>query len=103
MSKKKPAAQTDIKEQLAGAGRSLVRYRMFIFFIVIACLYGFIVWRINALSSAPPTQSDIDSAEQAAAGPKISEAVVRKIESLQDNSVRVQTLFNDARNNPFKE
>ncbi len=82
--------------------RSINMYRGFIFFLVLTSLYGFIVWRINVLSSAPPSQADIDSAIQSVPRPKISDSTVKKLQSLEDNSIRVQTLFNEARQNPFE-
>jgi len=84
--------------------RAANKYRGFIFFLVLSSLYGFIIWRINVLSTAPPTQADIQTAEKsAAATPKLDEASAKAINSLKDNSVRVQTLFESARNNPFDE
>lgn len=93
----------DIKKPLASAGATATKYRALIFFVVIASLYGFILWRINVLSSAPPSQADVASAEQNTASPHVSDTVVQKLKSLQDNSVSVQTLFDQARNNPFNE
>lgn len=85
-------------------GRTLGTYKAFLFFLALATLYGFIIWRINVLSNAPPSQSDILSAsKQAPIQPHIDPATVSKIQSLQDNSVNVQSLFNQARQNPFQE
>lgn len=92
-----------IQKQLRKVAFKIVTYRSIIFLLVLASLYGFILWRINVLSSAPPSQADLSSAEKQASSPHISESVVQKIKSLQDNSVNVQTLFDQARNNPFNE
>jgi hypothetical protein len=78
-------------------------YRALLFFFVLTALYGYLVWRINVLSSAPPSQADLNAAKQNVTQPHISSATVKKLESLQDNSVRVQALFNEARQNPFQE
>lgn len=93
----------DIRKPFMSMATKLATYKSIIFFLMLASLYGFILWRINVLSNAPPNQADVTSAEQSVSSPHISDSVVKKIESLQDNSVRVQTLFNDARNNPFNE
>jgi hypothetical protein len=82
---------------------SLMRHVVILFFLILTGLYGFLVWRINILSSAQPSQDDISSAAQNVPKPKISVEVVRKLQGLQDNSVRVQAIFNDARQNPFQE
>lgn len=78
-------------------------YRNFIFFLLLTSLYGYIVWRINVLSTAPPSTADVSSAQQNVKLPRIPESTVQKLQGLQDNSVRVQTLFNAARQNPFQE
>jgi phosphatidylserine decarboxylase len=74
-------------------------YKVFIFFLVVAALYGFIVFRVNTASNITASQADAQTAAQ----PHIDQATVDKIQSLQDNSVSVQALFDQARQNPFQE
>ena len=81
----------------------LKRYSFLIFIVFVAGLYSFLLFRINGLSSQQPTQDAINSQVKAAAIPHIDQSVVQQLQSLQDNSVSVKALFNDARNNPFKE
>ena len=83
--------------------KTLNAYRNFIFFLLLTSLYGYIIWRINVLSTAPPSTADVSSAQQNVQLPRIPDATVQKLQGLQDNSVRVQTLFNAARQNPFQE
>ncbi len=83
--------------------RTLNKYRNFIFFLLLTSLYGYIVWRINVLTTAPPSTADVANAQQNVQLPRIPESTVQKLQGLQDNSVRVQTLFNAARQNPFQE
>lgn len=83
--------------------RSMNKYRVFTFFLIVSTLYGFIVWRINVLAVATPTQAEVQTAQQESSTPAIKQSVVDKIMNLKDNSVRVQTLFEEARNNPFSE
>ena len=88
----------------AGLGavlKQLNAYRALIFFLMVASLYGYIVWRINTYSNAPPSQSEESS--QLAAQPHIDQSTVQKMQELQNNSVSVQSLFNQARQNPFQE
>lgn len=80
----------------------LKRYSLIIFIIFIAGLYGFVLIRVNVLSQAQPLASDISEQVKAAAIPRIDEAIVKKLQSLQDNSVSVQSLFDQARSNPFQ-
>ena len=79
------------------------RYSVVLFLVFVAALYGFIAFRINTLSTAEPSQDAVNGQVKAAQVPRIDPKVVEQLESLRDNSVSVQTLFNDARNSPFDE
>lgn len=92
---------SSIGPSLRTLSRRIGAYKAFIFFLAVAALYGFILWRINVFSNAPADQSEEQA--QTTAQPHIDPATVAKIKSLQDNSVSVQTLFDSARNNPFQE
>lgn len=85
----------------SGYARKIAAYRVFLFFLAVATLYGFIVWRINVYSNAPASESEVTA--KTTAQPHIDSDTVQKIQSLQDNSVSVQTLFDNARQNPFQE
>lgn len=91
----------DIPALLMGFLRKVSSYRIFIFFLMVAVLYGFIIWRINTFSNTPASTSEVTA--QATADARIDPATVAKIQSLQDNSVSVQSLFDSARQNPFQE
>lgn len=92
-----------VKKSFLGSFKWLNRYRNILFFLLLTSLYGYIIWRINVLSTAPPSTTDVVSAQQNTETPQISADTVQKLQNLQDNSVRVQSLFNDARQNPFQE
>lgn len=98
----------DLNLNIASIGPSLGKlfkrlngYTAFIFFLFVAALYGYIVWRINVYSNAPASQSEVSA--KVSAQPHIDPTVVRKMQDLQNNSVNVQSLFNQARDNPFQE
>lgn len=91
----------NIGASLKGVMSKVNAYRAFIFFLLVAALYGYILFRINTLSNLPPSQADAST--QASAQPHIDQATVDKIENLKDNSVSVQALFDEARQNPFNE
>jgi hypothetical protein len=59
------------------------------------------LWRINVYSNAPADATQ--EAAQTAKQPHIDAATVEKITSLQDHSVSVQAIFEQARQNPFNE
>lgn len=91
----------DIPVQLGAVARKVSAYKVFIFFLVAASLYGYILWRINVYSNAPASTSEESS--KSTPQPHIDAGTVQKIQSLQDNSVSVQSLFDAARQNPFQE
>jgi hypothetical protein len=83
--------------------RSTLRYTGIMFFVLVAGVYGFVLFRINALSTAQPTDSDISAQNKSTAVPNIDPKVIEQIQALKDNSVNVQTLFEESRDNPFQE
>ena len=91
----------DIPAALQRLGKKLSSYKVFIFFLAVASLYGYIIWRINTYSNAPASASEVSA--QTTAQPHIDRTTIDKIQSLQDNSVNVQSLFDAARQNPFNE
>mgnify|MGYP001031747670 CR=1 FL=1 len=70
-------------------------------FLLLACVYGYMVLRINTLSNAQADQNAVSS--QVKSLPRIDAKSVQQLETLKDNSVNVQSLFNQGRSNPFGE
>lgn len=96
----------DIKTLTAKAGLAVAKIRRFsvlLFVILVAVLYGFVLLRINELSNEQPSPDSVTGQVQAAHMPHIDKAVVKQLDSLHDNSVNVQALFNEARSNPFNQ
>ena len=93
-----------LSTKLSDTFHLVARYRVFLFFLLLAGTYGFLVFRISVLNNAEPsTSSDTATQTQVAPVPHIDPTVVKQLQQLQDNSVSVQALFNQARNNPFQE
>jgi len=92
-----------IRDTLAPIGAAIKRYMVLWFVILLAAVYGFVVYRIQAAATAEPSDSEISAKVQATSTPHIDQAVVDQMQSLQDHSVNVKTLFDQARSNPFQE
>ncbi len=92
-----------IGSQLSAAGQKVTRYSTLIFIVLLLGMYSFLMFRINALNGSEPTDEAVAERLQSTKRPKIDQSAVDKIEQLQDNSVEVQTLFDEARENPFHE
>jgi hypothetical protein len=82
-------------------GRRVRPYTFIIFLVFAAMLYGFVVLRINSLSNIQPSEDAIQQQVKTAKLLTVDSKVVQQLQALQDNSVRVNSLFDDARNNPF--
>ena len=78
-------------------------YKVIIFVVLVAGLYGFIIFRINTLDNLQPTADQVSSQNDPIRTAHVDPSVVQQLQSLQDHSVNVQTLFNQARNNPFQD
>jgi predicted negative regulator of RcsB-dependent stress response len=75
------------------------------FILIIAALFVFlfVVWRIKSYAIAEPSDEAVNTAEMSTKVPKIDQKAISQIQSLEDNSPEVHSLFNQARNNPFRE
>jgi len=80
-----------------------VRYAVIFFLLLVAAVYGFVLFKITSYSSSQPNGSDIASQAKAFSVPHIPASAVDQMQSLQDHSVSVRALFDAARNNPFQE
>jgi hypothetical protein len=66
-------------------------------------LYGFLVFQIGTLASKEPDESSVTEQLNAVKRLKIDQATIDKINQLQDQNVTVQSIFKDARDNPFQD
>lgn len=92
-----------IQEQLAPVGHTLRRYVLVWFVLLLVGVYGFAIYRIITATNAEPSDSDISAQVQATTTPHVDPTTVQQLQSLQDHSVNVKTLFDQARTNPFHE
>ena len=96
----------DLKAITASLKRSLNRvrrYNVFLFIMGFLFIYGFLVLRINILMNSEPSDTAINANLQNVQRPKIDKTALDKIQNLQDQNVSVQSLFQQARDNPFSE
>ncbi len=72
------------------------RYKLEFFLVFLVLIFSFLIIQIGRYSTAEPEY-------QQAQVPKLDEDAIAKIQQLKDQNVEVQSLFEDARNNPFSE
>ena len=103
MKKSKTTINLDtVLDKVVEQSKIVRKYSIAIFVIFIAILYGFLLFQISSLSNSQPTSEAVSSQVKAAQIPHINQSVVNQLQTLQNNSVNVQALFNQARNNPFQ-
>ncbi len=90
-----------LRPALAGAVRSVRKFAAVLIFLLFTAIYGYTVVQINSLSNPSVDQSAVTSETKALPTPRMDEAAANKLESLQDNSVNVQSLFDQGRTDPF--
>lgn len=93
----------NLRTKLQPLFRWVTRYRALLFFIVLSVVYAYIIIRVNTLNNAEPTPSAVAASLKTSNNAHIDPSVVDKIKQLQDNSVNVHSLFDQARQNPFQE
>ncbi len=96
----------DSQNLLAYANRALKifgRYAALWFALLLVVTFGFVAFQINNARDAQPSDDAVASQSKGVATPHIDPSVVDQIQRLQDHSVGVRTLFQQARDNPFSE
>lgn len=72
-----------------------------ILFILLSC--GFLVYRIGTLTNIEPTQEQISEKLKDVRRPKIDQEAINQIQTLESENIEVQSLFKEARDNPFQD
>lgn len=83
---------------IAARLRPIKPYFGVIFVLSVVALCGYLLFQVNQASSVAPASDTVIAGRKS---PRIDESLVKRLESLEDNSVSVKSLFNEARTNPF--
>lgn len=92
-----------IPQQLKKLLGKFQRYIVIIFIVTLVGLYGYLIVQISSSATEEPTQAQVIEELGTVKRLKIDQDSIDKIEKLEDQNVVVQSLFEDARNNPFSE
>lgn len=87
---------------LQSSFKHLQRYLGFIFLIGILGIYSFLVFQIGSLSQAEPSDEDV-AQQNTVKRLRTDPDSINKIKQLEDQNVGVQSLFEEARDNPFQD
>ncbi len=83
--------------------RKIYRYKLLIFIVFVAVIYGYSLMRIHSLYNEQPSQNSVAAQNNPLKGSAVDKSVVSQLQALRDNSVNVKTLFDQTRSNPFQE
>ena len=79
------------------------KHAIFTTLILVLLIYIWVVWQISQLATAEPTPEAENTALASTNIPKVDKKAVEQIQALEKGNTEIQSLFNSARNNPFKE
>src|SRR5437870_3620783 len=85
------------------SAKKLTKHSVFVAVIFVLLAYLLVVWRISQMANLEPTEDSVTTAEASNNIPKVDKTAVKQIQSLENSSTELHSLFNDARNNPFQE
>lgn len=74
-----------------------------VFFLVVALVLGYLLLQINLLSSSEPSSDEVTTKLLEIKRPRVDEKTVKILNDLEDNNTQVQSIFQQARENPFSE
>jgi predicted negative regulator of RcsB-dependent stress response len=80
-----------------------IKHGAFIVLVFVLLVYVIVVWRINQLATVEPSEEQASAALDTVKVPKVDKNAINKIQSLENSSPDLHSLFNSARNNPFQE
>lgn len=83
--------------------QKISKHLSFIVTLLVLLVYLYVVWHIRTIATAEPSQEAQDATLISTKVPKIDQAAISQIQSLEQNSPEVHSLFDKARNNPFHE
>ena len=83
--------------------KKLKPYSWFIYIIIILSMGIFMIVQIKVNSTKEPSDAAIEEKLKELKKPKIDPVIVEKIQQLEERNVEVKALFQQARDNPFKD
>lgn len=95
--------QPELIEKFQSFLTFIKRYAVFIFVTAMFLILAFFVFRINQYSSVEPSESDFNNKLKTVQRPKIDQSVIDRIQQLKSQNIQVQSLYDQARENPFSE
>ncbi len=91
-----------ITDKLFAAKDYVSKHIVVISILFIVGLFGFMVVRIYLLSTAEPSQSQVDDKLNSYKTVRLDPQIVALFRSLEDQNISIESLFDNGRTNPFQ-
>lgn len=92
-----------LPDLLKAIQKVFLRYLPIIFIVLVLLIYSFLVWQIGTISNSEPNSDEISEQLKISPRLKIDQDVINKVEILQDQNIKIKSLFKEARDKPFQE
>lgn len=92
-----------VSAQIAPLIDKFRRYNVFIFIVTFLGVYGFLILQVSSLTQSEPTAAELNESLGTVKRLKLDQESIDKLEELEEQNIEVQTLFQQARDNPFTE
>ncbi len=93
----------DLTVKIQVVGTFLRQYVVLIVIIIFGAMYGFLILTSTKQVDNQPGENQISEKLQGTTRPKLDEAVANKLNELEEQNIEIQSIFQEARNNPFTE
>lgn len=90
-------------EKITPLLEGISRHRTTIFMVFFLGIYIFLVYRINGFINREPDPAALNTQLQTIQRLRIDQDSIDRLIDLEEQSVEIKTLFEQARNNPFSE
>lgn len=91
-----------ITHQLSPIKDFVVRYAVLIFVFSIVGIFAFMTMSIARYANLEPTDLQKDEKLSTLKTVKLDEKSIEKIQSLEDQNISIESLFDNGRDNPFQ-
>lgn len=92
-----------LKPALQKILRLEAKHAAFLVIMLILTIYLLTVWKIGKLATAEPSIEELTKADNNGKLIRVDEKAIKQIQDLEQRNSNIQSLFNEARKNPFRE
>lgn len=92
-----------LTEKLQSVKRLTLRFAPILFIVIVLSIYGFLILYVNNLTAVSVDDDEVIEMLEVTTRPQIDQQAVEAIEELQDQNIQIESLFEEARDNPFSE